>query len=183
MKIALFALLFLFSLVSCSHFSSDDEAILASREIAERAFRFAEQYESADTEYSWGGQDALRTIKIDCSGLVVRCYSYALSGTEFSLVLPDMSSAFMAEHATKKVSLSSLRRGDLIFMGEALSDNVSHVALFEKIEGNRIYFIDSTQKDTNGDGVDDINGVTRRSYLIDDKKIKSGGIMLLKQRS
>ena len=34
-----------------------------------------------------------------------------------------------------------------------------------------------TQKDTDGDGVDDINGVTERNYEVSDKRLKSFGIM------
>ncbi len=65
-------------------------------------------------------------------------------------------------------------------MGEAESDKITHIAVFEKTENGIIYFIDSTQKDTNGDGVNDINGVTRRNYSENDKRFKAFGIMRLK---
>ena len=153
--------------------------VAASAEIAARAFDFAKEYQKACAEYAWGAQDSLRKIKIDCSGLVVMCYSYAIEGTGFSLVQSDMSASFMAENASYPASLGSLRRGDLIFMGEEDSKIVSHIALFERAENGRIYFIDSTQKDEDGDGILEINGVSSRSYEESSTKFKSFGVMKL----
>ena len=62
-------------------------------------------------------------------------------------------------------------------MGESDSSEVTHIALFEKLENGRIYFIDSTQKDTNGDGINDIDGVTYRNYSEDDSRFKAFGRM------
>lgn len=154
--------------------------INAPAEIAERAFRFAELYEEADTEYDLGGQDAVRSaIKIDCSGLVIMSYKYALVDTKYQLLESDMTAAYMYDHCTH-TSKEQARKGDLIFMGETDSTSITHIALFEKAENGNIYFIDSTLKDTDGDGVDDINGVTRRFYSETDKRLKSYGIMRLK---
>ena len=44
-------------------------------EIAQSAFEYAVLYSKADTVYDWGGQDPLRAIKLDCSGLVTHILS------------------------------------------------------------------------------------------------------------
>ncbi len=63
-------------------------------DIAARAFAFAVQYRDAETEYAWGGQDALRAaLRLDCSGLVVRCYGYAVEDSVYRLLFADASSA------------------------------------------------------------------------------------------
>lgn len=83
---------------------NDDEKffiIEASPEIKTRAFKFAEEYEKSDTEYKWGGQSPLRAVlQLDCSGLVVMCYKYAIVDTGYSLIEDDMSSSFMYENAS-----------------------------------------------------------------------------------
>ena len=147
-------------------------------EIAARAFEFAKLYKETETEYELGGQSPLRTVKVDCSGLVIMCYKYALVDTKYSLPEPDMTSAYMYQNASTHTA--SPRKGDLIFMGDDASTTVSHIAIFDKFEGNEVYFIDSTQKDTNGDGIYDINGVTERHYDKGNKKIKAYGMMKLK---
>ena len=150
-------------------------------EIAERAFYFAELYEEAETVYVLGGQDPARSaIKIDCSGLVIMSYKYALVDTKYQLLENDMTANYMYQNASTIIDKSKLRKGDLIFMGEVDSDEIIHIAVFEKSENGIIYFIDSTKKDTNGDGIDDINGVTRRNYSENDKRFKAFGIMRVK---
>lgn len=150
-------------------------------EIAERAFNFAELYEQSETVYVLGGQDPARSaIKIDCSGLIIMSYKYALVDTKYQLLENDMTANYMYQNASTIIKKEQLRKGDLIFMGEADSDKVTHIAVFEKSENGIIYFIDSTQKDTDGDGVDDINGVTRRNYSENDKRFKAFGIMRIK---
>ncbi|MCI5829046.1 MAG: NlpC/P60 family protein [Treponema sp.] len=106
------------------------------------------------------------------TGLVYRCYQYAIENTIYQMILPDMSASYMAEHCypTEKPE-----EGDLIFMGEEDSDKITHIAIFLKQQENYIYFIDSTQKEA-----ENINGVTERHYTMDSKKIKSFGIMKLK---
>lgn len=149
--------------------------------IAERAFKFAELYEQSETVYFFGGQDpARRAIKIDCSGLVIMSYKYALVDTKYQLLENDMTADYMCQNASTHINRSQLRKGDLIFMGEAAGRKVTHIAIFEKSENGVIYFIDSTQKDTDGDGVDDINGVTRRNYPENDSRFKAFGMMRLK---
>lgn len=153
-------------------------------EIAARAFSFAELYESSDTVYGWGGQDPVRSIKIDCSGLVIMCYKYALVDTKYQLLLPDMSANYMYEKASTHIEKSALRKGDLLFMVNLDEDGkvpenptVSHIALFEKIEDGKIHFIDSTKKDSDDDGIIDIDGVTRRCYSEDDLRFYAFGRM------
>ena len=161
-------------------FSSKDNytEINCPAEIAARALEFAKLYNKTETEYELGGQDPLRAVKVDCSGLVIMCYKYALVDTKYSLLVSDMTSTYMYQSASTHTD--SPRKGDLIFMGDDDSTTVSHIAIFDKFEGNEVYFIDSTQKDTNGDGIYDINGVTERHYSKDNKKIKAYGMMKLK---
>lgn len=156
------------------------EKIECPAEISSRAFYFAGLYRDSDTEYGWGGQDPLRAITIDCSGLVVMCYKYAVDGTDYSLLFADASSS--ALYRTYSVKTETPRRGDLIFMGEKNSSSITHIAIFDRIENGNVFFIDSTLKDEDGDGVNEINGVTERSYGTGDERIKSYGIMLLKRK-
>ena len=167
---------FLFSLfASCNLDDNSDLKIVVDcpAEIAARAFRFAELYEDSETIYEWGGQSPLRSIAIDCSGLVIMCYKYAMVDTKYSLLLPDMSANYMYENAASIVPLEKMRQGDLIFMGEEGSENVTHIALFDCKDGNgNVYFIDSTEKEN-------ISGVSRRFYESNDKRFKSFGVMKL----
>ena len=147
-------------------------------EIAAQAFEYAKKYAAADTEYGYGKQDPLRAIKIDCSGLVIMCYTYALEGTGYTLIQPDMASAFMYENAA--TFTTTPRRGDLIFMGNLGPDGtaptkVSHIAIFDRFEGDQVYFIDSTEQGS-------ISGVSERHYAKTNKKIIAYGIMKLKQK-
>ena len=137
-------------------------------QLAARAFEYAKKYASADTQYKYGAQDPLRAIQIDCSGLVIRCYGYALQNTGYSLLKSDMSSSYMYEHAS--IRTTAPRRGDLIFMGEENSSQITHIAIFDRFEGDQVYFIDSTNQGR-------INGVSERHYSRTNRKIKAYGIM------
>ena len=139
--------------------------------IAKSAFEYAKLYAASDTVYKLGAQDPLRSIQIDCSGLVIMCYKYALKNTGYSLVQSDMSSSYMYEHAS--IRTTTPRRGDLIFMGDSNSSKITHVAIFDRFEGDQVYFIDSTS-------VGRTTGVSERHYSRNDKRIKSYGIMKLK---
>lgn len=142
-------------------------------EIAAQAFEYAKKYAAADTEYGYGKQDPLRAIKIDCSGLVIMCYTYALEGTGYTLIQPDMASAYMYENAATLTD--NPRHGDLIFMGDDSNDpSIFHIAIFDRFEGDQVYFIDSTSQGK-------INGVSERHYAKTNKKIKAYGIMKLRQ--
>ena len=140
-------------------------------QLAASAFEYAKKYAAADTQYKYGAQDPLRVIQVDCSGLVIRCYRYALQNTNYSLVQNDMSSSYMYQHAS--IPTTTPRRGDLVFMTYNNS-TVSHVAIFDRFEGNQVYFIDATDQ---GKG----KCVTERHYSKNDKKIVGYGIMKLKQ--
>ena len=139
--------------------------------IAKSAFEYAKLYAASDTVYKLGAQDPLRSIQIDCSGLVIMCYKYALKNAGYFLVQSDMSSSYMYEHASIKTTTP--RRGDLIFMGDSNSSKITHVAIFDRFEGDQVYFIDSTS-------VGRTTGVSERHYSRNDKRIKSYGIMKLK---
>ena len=172
-----------FLIISCNNGTDDNTSfteIDVPDEISERAYSFAELYEQSDTEYHLGGQDPVRAIQIDCSGLIIMCYKYALVDTKYQLLVSDMSANYMYKNASTHIDKADLKKGNLIFMGEASSNSVTHIALFEKIENGRIYFIDSTQKDTNGDGINDIDGVTYRDYPEDDSRFKAFGRMRVK---
>lgn len=176
MKRTTLFLFILFLFLSCKNLSSASKSYIevdASDEIVARAYKFAELYKDSDTKYKYGGQDAVRSIYIDCSGLVIMCYKYALVDTKYSLLESDMTANYIFKNASTKIEKEKLRQGDLIFMGELNSSEITHIAIFNKIENEQIYFIDSTQKD-------DIDGVTERSYSINDKRFKSFGIMRVK---
>lgn len=176
MKKRILFLFVLFLFVGCKNITSNSNSYIeidASNEIVARAYKFAELYKDSDTKYKYGGQDAVRTIYIDCSGLVIMCYKYALVDTKYSLLKSDMTANYIFFNASTKIDKESLRQGDLIFMGELNSSEITHIAIFSKIENEQIYFIDSTQKD-------DIDGVTERNYSINDKRFKSFGIMRVK---
>lgn len=160
-------------LASCTFNDDSDSKIVVDcpADIAARAFRFAELYEKSDTVYELGGQDPVRSaIAIDCSGLVVMCYKYAMVDTKYSLILSDMTATYMYENAASIVPLEEMRQGDLIFMGEADSSRVTHIALFDCMENDCVYFIDATEKDG-------ISGVTRRFYGVGDARFKAFGVM------
>ena len=150
-------------------------------EIAERALSFAEKYKNSETEYEFGGQDELRAIKIDCSGLVVNCYRYAICEyNEYTLPFADASvKDFFLKYS---VITNNPNPGDLIFMGEEDTDFPTHIAFYVKTVGNTIYFIDSTKKEAMN-GVPPVNGVTERFYNEKDQRFKSfAKIKLLRKK-
>lgn len=143
--------------------------IEAPDSVRDRALVYAYQYKDAGAIYEWGGQDPLpRTIKVDCSGLVIRCYQYACQDFGYTLPFIDETAAGL-ERYCKYVSFEHLAPGDLLFMGDGC---VTHVALFIKNENGYIYFIDATQKG-------DINGVSVRSYPVGDSKFISSGRLFI----
>lgn len=141
-------------------------------EIISRAFKFAELYEKEDTVYEWGGEDPLRnTIGIDCSGLVIMCYKYAMVDTEYKLLNEDMTAQNIHDYASTKKSVSSVQKGDLVFIGPEGSKEITHIGFFQKYEDNIVYILDSSS---------DSNGVHYNTYSVDSKKIKGYGRMRVK---
>jgi cell wall-associated NlpC family hydrolase len=140
--------------------------------IAQKALEYATEYSKADTEYQFGGQDLLRSIKIDCSGLVVNCYYYAIKNTMYSLPFDDAAVIDFYVLYSKKTTTPM--PGDLVFMGDKAASNPTHVGLFAREENGEIYFIDSTYKP-----VDGINGVSERHYPKNDDRFLSFGMLLL----
>lgn len=141
-------------------------------EIISRAFKFAELYEKEDTVYEWGGEDPLRnTIGIDCSGLVIMCYKYAMVDTEYKLLNEDMTAQNIHDYASTKKSVSSVQKGDLVFIGPEGSKEITHIGFFEKYENNKVYILDSSSGS---------NGVHYNTYSVDSKKIKGYGRMRVK---
>ena len=182
-RIKVLLLFFVLILVSCNNVQAvrNYTEIDAPDEISARAYEFAEIYADSDTVYEWGGQDPVRkVIHIDCSGLIVMCYKYAMVDTPYILLKPDMASNYIYQNATTIINCNELKKGNLILMGEANSNQITHIGIFEKEQNDIIYFIDSTQKDTNGDGINDIDGVTRRQYNKNDERFKAFGRMRVK---
>lgn len=141
-------------------------------EIISRAFKFAELYEKEDTIYEWGGEDPLRnTIGIDCSGLVIMCYKYAMVDTEYKLLNEDMTAQNIHDYASTKKSVETVQKGDLVFIGPEGSKEITHIGFFEKYENNIVYILDSSSGS---------NGVHYNTYSVDSKKIKGYGRMRVK---
>ncbi|MDR1023833.1 MAG: C40 family peptidase [Prevotellaceae bacterium] len=153
--------------------NSDVEYTLVERppEIAEAALQYALQYAAANTSYHYGGQDLLKSIRVDCSGLIVNCYLYAVAGTPYALPFQD---AAVADFFTRwTVKTSEPERGDLIFMGDNPLQP-THAALFVKNDSGYTHFIDATLKPE-----EMIDGVTCRKYKIDNDVFLSFGKLKL----
>ena len=86
-----FFLLLTILFVSCNDSENNFTEIDCPDEICERAFRFAELYKKNGIQYELGGQSPLRFAGIDCFGLVVMCYKYALVDTKYNLLFDDAS--------------------------------------------------------------------------------------------
>ena len=179
-KSLLFFGLVILTLSSCSfefltgirYVTSSFTTIDCPTEIISRAFKFAELYEKEDTVYEWGGEDPLRnTIGIDCSGLVIMCYKYAMVDTEYKLLNEDMTAQNIHDYASTKKSVSSVQKGDLVFIGPEGSKEITHIGFFQKYEDNIVYILDSSS---------DSNGVHYNTYSVDSKKIKGYGRMKVK---
>lgn len=159
------ALFFSLLLFSCRILSIPEHYALATKLVREAAFTYAKKYVELAAEYSWGGQDPLpKIIRVDCSGLVVRCYQYVCNDFGYHLPFSDMNAAGMEQYCENVTP----ETGDLIFMGD--DGLISHVALFDRIENGNVYFIDATS----------ITGiVSERNYPISSSKIIKYGRMYL----
>lgn len=179
-KSLLFFGLVILTLSSCSfefltgirYVTSPFTTIDCPTEIISRAFKFAELYEKEDTVYEWGGEDPLRnTIGIDCSGLVIMCYKYAMVDTEYKLLNEDMTAQNIHDYASTKKSVGTVQKGDLVFIGPEGSKEITHIGFFQKYEDNIVYILDSSSGS---------NGVHYNTYSVDSKKIKGYGRMRVK---
>lgn len=112
-------------------------------QIQSRALEYAKRYCEVDTQYSWGGKDKIKALKVDCSGMVINCYEHAVEGTKYKLPFIDTTAANL--HSTFSIHTTTPQPGDMIFMGDANSSKISHIGIFVKKSGNTIYFIDATE--------------------------------------
>ena len=139
--------------------------------IRSKALEYAKWYCQEDTKYVYGGQDPIpRVLKVDCSGMVINCYKYAVENTKYKLPFNDTTAANL--HSTYSYPTNTPQPGDMVFMGEANSSKISHIGIFVKKSGSTIYFIDAT------DGI----GVSQRSYDKSNSKIKGYGQIKLVQK-
>jgi hypothetical protein len=160
-----------FHVLSCNDLNQSSELTPCPADIAKRALDHAIEYSNAGTKYEFGGQDMLRAIKIDCSGLVVNCYYYAVTGTNY--YLPFHDAAVINFYNQWSVATVNPRPGDLIFMGDDRS-KPSHMGFFVRKKGGNIYFVDSTLK-----AEENIDGVSERYYPENDGRFLSFGVLLL----
>lgn len=129
------------------------------------------RYCNEDTKYVYGAQDPIpRVLKVDCSGMVINCYKYAVEGTKYKLPFDDETAATL--HSTFSIHTTTPQPGDMIFMGDANSSKINHIGIFVKKSGNTIYFIDATEG----------KGVSQRSYDKSNSKIKGYGQIKLEQK-
>jgi len=143
--------------------------------IAQAALDYAILYSQAETEYSWGGQDHLRSIKIDCSGLVVNCYLYATNGTPYAL--PFYDAAVIHFFTQWSVPTLDPRPGDMIFTG-INKDRPTHMCIYIREDEENIYFIDSNILPN-----ENVNGVSERFYSKKDySRFISFGRLLVTKR-
>ena len=91
--------------------------------------------------------------------------------TVYELISSDMTAQNIHDRASRKITVSNARKGDLIFIGTENSNSVTHIGIFEKYENNNVYFIDSSEGK---------NGVHYSEYPVDSKKIKGYGRMRIK---
>lgn len=137
------------------HESSINPGIASPENIRLRAYESAAFYVKNKIPYVWGGDyyiEPNRTVGVDCSGLIINNYKYAVKGSEYSLPFADSTAHNMYLKYTNPVL--SPEKGDLIFWKNK-QDKIYHVAIFEKESGDYYYFIDSTE-------FEGVNGVTYR---------------------
>jgi hypothetical protein len=157
-------------LLLCSCASNNSSVLYSVTEcpehIRERAVFFAQKYVQRDTCFEWGGNDFLEKdgiLELDCSGLIVRSYQYAVQDTKYALLFEDTNVSSLYTYFT--IPVDSPTPGDLIFMGTEPNNPPTHMSIFLDANEDNIYFIDSTLKED-----DNVDGVTLRFYKKDDPK-------------
>lgn len=142
-----------------------------------KALEYAKMYCNEDTIYVYGAQDPIpKALRVDCSGMVINCYIYAVENTKYELPFKDkygnIDTTAAKLHSTYSYHTDTPQPGDMIFLGETNSSSVTHIGIFEKKVGNTIYFIDATEG----------KGVSQRSYDKSNSKIKGYGQIKLVQK-
>lgn len=112
--------------------------------IRDRAFYAAEAYVDEYIEYDLGGDETIYvppydSRALDCSGLVINVYNYAVTDTIYNLPFDDKT----ADEIDKEYSYSidEPETGDLMVWtdnGEAF-----HIAIYWKTEDGYYYFLES----------------------------------------
>lgn len=137
-------------------------AVTALDKIRLKAYYAAEYYLDSEMEYELGGDDEIYippyTRGIDCSGLIIDCYIFAVEDTDYSMPFKDKTADNIYHHYSSDVIIP--QKGDLIFWTDE-SDHAYHIALYEKTESNKYYFIESNYLPKDG-----INGVAYRSLSV-----------------
>ena len=134
-------------------------------EIRERVVFYAQEYVKREALFEWGGRDYLEKegmLEIDCSGLIVRVFQYAVKDTKYSLLFEDTNVSSFYHYFTIPVVLPT--PGDLIFMS-GNSPYPNHMGIFIGMDNENIYFIDSTFIEEQG-----VDGASLRYYPKDDTR-------------
>jgi hypothetical protein len=159
-----------FGLPVCSCTTNNPSVLYSIAEcpknIRESAVFFAQKYVQRNTVFEWGGRDFLEkkdVLEIDCSGLIVRAFQYAVKNTKYTLLFEDTNVSSLYTYFTVFIDIPT--PGDLVFMGTEPNNPPTHMGIFVGIDEDNIYFIDSTLKEE-----DNIDGVTLRFYKKDDPK-------------
>lgn len=153
-------------IVSCNisiRFVDEDEfygeKVLAPESIRLKAYKSALYYCENNIPYEWGGNyyiEPSRSIGVDCSGLIINNYIYAIKGSQYKLSFNDVTASQIYNNYSS--SIDTPVRGDLIFWRDG-DGNIYHIALLDRREGDYYYFIDSTS-------TNDINGVSYRKAKV-----------------
>jgi hypothetical protein len=170
MKKVRIILVFVAVLLACSCVTNNPGIMYSVAEcpgnIREKVVYFAQEYVQRDTCYKWGGRDSLEKegmLGIDCSGLIVRVFQYAVKDTKYGLLFNDTNVSSLYTYFTVPIDVPT--PGDFIFMGSEPNNPPSHMSIFVRMDDENIYFIDSTQKEE-----DNIDGVTLRFYEKNDPR-------------
>jgi hypothetical protein len=163
-------IIFAAGLFVCSCASNNSSVLYSVAEcpenIRERVVFFAQKYVQRDTYFEWGENDPLEKegiLELDCSGLIVRAYQYAVKDTKYGLLFEDTNVSSLYTYFTIPVDIPT--PGDLIFMGTEPNNPPTHMSIFVGMDDDNIYFIDSTLKED-----ENIDGVTLRFYKKEDPK-------------
>ena len=143
------------------------------KSIREKVVYYAQEYVKRDTYFSMGGRDLLEQegdLALDCSGIIVRAYQYAVKDSMYDLLFEDTNVSSFYYYFTNKIDMPE--PGDLIFMGY---NYPTHMSIFFDMDDEYIYFIDATLKEDDG-----FDGVNLRFYKKDDNRFLTFGRLLVK---